>query len=214
MTGFLTRNIGWKLLSLAAAVALWASVASEPELATLRSVSVEYGAVPADLEISSDFVEDVVLEMRGPASRLRDLRDARPAVMLDFSPVHQPGTQTFTIDSSNVSLPRGVQLVRSIPAQLQFRFERRVNREVPVQVRLSPPHDGYAVASCTVTPAALTITGPESSIEKTSSVRTDPVDITGVVGSHQFHVNTYLAESRARFQSSSQVVVEVVVKKK
>lgn len=213
MTDIFTKNLGWKLLSLGAALALWVSVASEPELATLRSVPVEYKGVPDDLEINSDFVEDVVLDMRGPSSRLRDLRDARPAVVLDFSSVHQPGLRTFNIDTGNVNLPRGVQLVRSVPAQLQFRFEHRATREVPVEVRFSAAHEGYAVASYTVTPPALTITGPESSVAKTVSVRTDRIDITGVVGSHQFRVNTYLAEPRARFQSPSQVVVVVAVKK-
>ncbi len=214
MIGILTRNIGWKLLSLAAAVGLWVSVASEPELATLRSVPVEYKGPSDDLEISSNFVEDVVLEMRGPSSRLRDLRDARPAVVLDFSSVHQPGERTFTIDSSNTNLPRGIQLVRSIPEQLRFRFEHRATREVPVDVRLSPPHEGYAVANVKVTPPALTITGPKTSVERMRAVTTDPLDISGVIASQQYRVNTYLAEPQVRFQAPSQVVVQVTVKKK
>jgi YbbR domain-containing protein len=209
-----TTNLGWKLLSLAAAVALWVSVASEPELATLRTVPVEYKGVPDDLEISSNFVEDVVLEMRGPAGRLRDMRDARPAVVLDFSSVHQPGERTFTIDSSNASLPRGIQLIRSIPEQLRFKFERRVTRSVPVDVRLSPPHEGYAVASVQVNPPALAVTGPETSVGRMRTVTTDPLDISGVIASQQYRVNTYLIEPRARFQSPSQVVVQVTVKKK
>lgn len=209
-----TSNLGWKLLSLAAAVALWVSVASEPELATLRTVPVEYKGVPDDLEISSNFVEDVVLEMRGPSGRLRDMRDARPAVVLDFSSVHLPGERTFTIDSSNASLPRGIQLIRSIPEQLRFKFERRVTRNVPVDVRLSPPHEGYAVASVQVTPPALTVTGPETTIGRMRTVTTDPLDISGVIASQQYRVNTYLVEPRARFQSPSQVVVQVTVKKK
>ena len=214
MTDILTRNIGWKVLSLAAAVALWVSVASEPELATLRTVPVEYKGVPDNLEISSNFVEDVVLEMRGPAARLRDLRDARPAVVLDFSSVHDPGERTFTIDSSDASLPRGILLVRSIPEQLRFQFEWRVTREVPVNVRLSPPHEGYTVASIQVTPPALRVTGPETSVQRMREVKTDPVDISGVIASQQYRVNTYLTEPRARFQSPSQVVVQVKVKKK
>ena len=214
MTEIFTTNIGWKLVSLAAAVALWVSVASEPELATLRTVPVEYKGVPDDLEISSNFVEDVILEMRGPSGRLRDLRDARPAVVLDFSSVHLPGERTFTIDSSNASLPRGIQLVRSIPEQLRFKFEHRVTRQVPVDVRLSPPHEGYVVASVQVTPAALTVTGPETTIGRMRQVTTDPVDISGVIASQQYRVNTYLTEPRARFQSPSQVVVQVTVKKK
>ena len=214
MTDILTRNIGWKVLSLAAAVALWVSVASEPELATLRTVPVEYKGVPDNLEISSNFVEDVVLEMRGPAARLRDLRDARPAVVLDFSSVHDPGERTFTIDSSDASLPRGILLVRSIPEQLRFQFEWRVTREVRVNVRLSPPHEGYTVASIQVTPPALRVTGPETSVQRMREVKTDPVDISGVIASQQYRVNTYLTEPRARFKSSSQVVVQVTVKKK
>ena len=214
MIGIFTRNIGWKLLSLAAAVGLWVSVASEPELATLRTVPVEYKGVPGDLEFSSSFVEDVVLEMRGPSSRLRDLRDARAAVVLDFSSVHVPGERTFTIDSSNASLPRGIQLVRSIPEQLRFKFERRETLEVPVEVRLSPPHEGYAVASIQVIPPALSITGPETSVRRMRTVTTDPLDISGVIASQQYRVNTYLTEPRARFKSSSQVVVQVTVKKK
>jgi YbbR domain-containing protein len=214
VTGIFTRNIGWKLLSIAAAVGLWVSVASEPELATLRTVPVEYKGVPDNLEFSSNFVEDAVLEMRGPSSRLRDLRDGRPAVVLDFSSVHLPGERTFTIDSSNASLPRGIQLVRSIPEQLRFKFEYRVTLEVPVEVRLSPPHEGYAVASIQVTPPALRITGPETSVRRMRTVTTDPLDISGVIASQQYRVNTYLTEPRARFQSSSQVVVQVTVKKK
>ncbi len=214
MIDVLTRNIGWKLLSLAAAVGLWVSVASEPELATLRSVPVEYKGPSDDLEISSNFVEDVVLEMRGPSSRLRDLRDARPAVVLDFSSVHQPGERTFTIDSSNTTLPRGIQLVRSIPEQLRFTFEHRITREVPVNVRLSAPHEGYAVVSVKVTPRAVTIAGPETSVEKMRSVTTDLLDISGVIASQQYRVNTYLAEPQVRFQSPSQVAVQVTVKKK
>jgi YbbR domain-containing protein len=213
MTGFLTENLGWKLLSLAAALVLWFFVASEPELATLHSVPVEYKGVPDDLEISSSFVENVFLEMRGPAGRLRDLSDTRPAVVLDFSTVHEPGERTFTIDQSHAILPRGIQVVRAIPTQLRFRFERRIFRDVPVEVRLSPPHDGY-VATYQVSPAKLTVTGPASSVLRTHAVVTDPIDISGVISRGQFRVNTYLVEPQVRFQSSSQVTVQVVVKTK
>ena len=214
MIGFLTKNIGWKLLSLAAAVALWISVASEPELATLHTVPVAYKGVPDDLEISSNFVERVVLEMRGPSGRLRDLQDTRPAVVLDFSSVHQPGERTFTIDATNVSLSRGIQLVRAIPAQLRFRFERRITGEVPVTVPFSEPHEGYTVASYEVDPPKVTIVGPQTSVEQTHSVTTDPIDISGVMSSHQFRTNAYLADPHVRFQSTSQVIVRVKVKKK
>jgi len=214
VTGWLTNNIGWKLLSLAGAVVLWISVASEPELATLHSTPVQYKSLPNDLEISSNFVDNVALEMRGPSGRLRDLRETRTAVVLDFSSVHQPGERTFTIDESNVTLPRGIQLVRAIPAQLRFRFERRVARKVPVEVRFSAPREGYELADYHAEPTKLTVVGPESSVEKTKFVMTDPIDISSVISSAQFRVNTYLSEPQVRFQAASQISVHVTVKKK
>ncbi len=93
--------------------------------------------MPEDLEISSKVVESVTLETRGPAGRLGEMAGARPALVLDFSTVHGPGERTFNLDERNVSLPRGIQLVRVIPAQLQFMFEPRARREVPVEVHLS-----------------------------------------------------------------------------
>jgi YbbR domain-containing protein len=212
--GILTNNLGWKLLSLAAAFAIWMSVASEPELATLSTVPVEFKGVPDDLEISSDVRENVMLETRGPVGRLRDMPDARSAVVLDFSSVQLPGIKTFDIDARNVSLPRGIALVRVIPSQLSFTFEHRLVRDVPVEVRFMTPHPGYTVVRAEAFPQKLRILGPESAVRRTQSVATDPVDISGVVSDAQYQVNTYLPERLVRFQGSSHVTVRVVVKKK
>ena len=51
MIRLLTRNIGWKLLALLIAVALWIAVAREPELDTSLSVPIEFKNIPDDLDI-------------------------------------------------------------------------------------------------------------------------------------------------------------------
>ena len=50
----LFQNLGWKLLSLAIAVVIWALVATEPELATFANVRLEYKNLPEGLEIIRD----------------------------------------------------------------------------------------------------------------------------------------------------------------
>lgn len=209
----LTHNLGWKLLSLAAAFAIWLSVASEPELATVLTVPVQYKGVPEDLEISSDVQENVTLEVQGPAGRLRDMREARAAVVMDFSSVQHSGEETFDIDSRNVNLPRGIRVVRGIPSQLSFTFERRLVRDVPVQVRLGAAHPGYSVASAEAFPPKLRIVGPESAVRRAQALETDPVDISDVVSNAQYRVNTELPQRLVRFQGASHVTVRVVVKK-
>jgi YbbR domain-containing protein len=213
--GFLTQNLGWKAVSLVAAALLWVVVSNEPELATFQTVPVEYKQFPDDLEIGSTIVESVLLEMRGPSGRLRDLRDAKLAVVLDFSGDRRAGEQTFTVRDRDITLPPGIHLVRAIPAQIRFRLERRVARQVPVEVRFSnSPPPGYTLAECHVQPETLTIEGPESRVSSIRSVTTDPIDIASVVGASRFQVHTFTAEPQVRIQTSSLVAVQIVVKKK
>ncbi len=54
-------------------MAIWAMVASEPELSTFVSTQVEYKNLPDDLEISSNPVTTVLLELRGPSGELQGL---------------------------------------------------------------------------------------------------------------------------------------------
>src|SRR5262245_32399121 len=134
----LLHNFWWKMLSLVIAGAIWAVVSNEPELGTVATVRVEYKNLPDDLEISSEPISTVALELRGPSGQLRDPSGAgiRPEVVLDMTSV-QPGERTFSIGDENVKLGNGVRLVRAIPSQARFRFERRRTMEVPVEPRFS-----------------------------------------------------------------------------
>ena len=215
MKNFFTHNIGWKLLSLAAAVLLWISVATEPELATFVSAHVEYKNLSPAVEINSDVVETVSLEVRGPSEALRlPELPRRSAVILDMADI-EPGQRTFTINSSDVRLPRGVQLVRAIPAQIRIVFEPGATRSVPVEVRFADglPED-LQVAEATAEPSALAITGPASRVTRVASVETDPLRLKPEVGTNFYAMEAYVNDARVRFQDSPQVTVKVTVGKK
>ena len=209
------HNFWWKLLALAIAVVLWALVASEPELSEYATVRLEYRNLPDNLEISSDPVSEVSLELRGPSGELRGAGDGiQPAVVLDMSDV-QPGERTFTIGAGNVQLARGVRLVRSIPSEVRFLFERHLVRSVPVVVRFSGQgQNGYVVARQSVAPDHLEVAGPSSRVARITAAVTDPVDLSSVVGTSEFRVNAFVDDSFVRFHSSPQVVVTVSMKKK
>ncbi len=215
LADLVSKNLGWKLLSLVMAVILWALVSSEPELSTFTTVQLEYKNLPEDLEIASEPVSRVSLELRGSSAVLSALNDAgaHPAVILDMSNV-LPGERTFTVNDRNVKLQRGVSLVRAQPSQVRFIFERRMTRPIPVVVRFAGAGaNGYTVASKTVDPPTLTVTGPASHVARISGADTDPVDLAGVVGSSQFRVNAYVNDPYVRFQSYPQVTVTVTMRK-
>jgi YbbR domain-containing protein len=215
-----TDNILWKLLALAIAVAIWMLVASEPELSTFATVRLEFKNLPDDLEISSEPVSTVALEMRGPSGELRSVSGEvygmgalRPAVILDMTGV-QPGERTFPVGDGNVRLPRGVHLVRAIPSEVRFVFERRAVRSVPVKPRFGGlGANGYVLAQVNVEPKQLDITGPASRVARVSEAVTDVVDVSNVVGSSEFRVNAYVQDPFVRLSGPPQVTVSVVMKK-
>jgi YbbR domain-containing protein len=209
----LVNNIGLKVLALVVALLIWKSVADDPELATFMSVPVQYMGLPEDLEISSNVMESVDVELRGPSEQLRTYGDSHPAVAIDMRDVHA-GERTFSITRENLNLSRGVRLVRAIPSQLRFEFEHRISREVPVQVRFtkSPPR-GYAIASYQVEPDRLMIVGPESRVKSVEQVTTDPIDLSKVVGPAEFRINAFAADPLVRFQASPQVAVKITIRK-
>jgi len=210
------HNFGWKALSLVAALAFWWLVASEPELSSFATVRVVYKNLPDDLEISSEPAASISLELRGPSGELRGLGDGglHPAVVLDMSAV-QPGQRTFAISGANVQLSRGVRLVRAVPSEVRFDFERRMERDVPVVARFDGEgQNGYVVAQAKVSPSVLRIAGPASRVARIQTVRTDPVDISSVVGSWEFHVNAFVEDQYVRFETSPQVTVVVTMRKK
>jgi len=209
------ENFGWKALSIAIAVAIWALVASEPELSTFATAQLEYKNLPDDIEIASEPISEISLELRGPSGELRGLGDGvRPVVILDMSSV-APGQRTFPVGDGNVRLNRRVRLVRAIPSEVRFDFERRLVRNVPVRIRITGEgQNGYLVASREAQPAELTVVGPASHVARIAAAVTDPVDVSGVVGIKEFRVNAFVEDPYARIRSSPQVAVTVTMKKR
>ncbi len=207
-----TRNLLWKLFALAAAFAVWLNVSNEPDLASIVSVPVQYNHFPNDLEISSDIVETVDLEAKGPSGLLGSLHDGRIAAVLDFAGVTGPGERTFTITNKELKLPRGIELVRTIPAQLRFRFERRATRFVGVNVRFSGKLPaGFTVADVDVTPSQLQITGPESHVLRSDKLESDPLDLSGITGDKTLTLAVFASDTEVRILNAPQVKVKISV---
>ncbi|MBM3811221.1 MAG: YbbR-like domain-containing protein [Acidimicrobiia bacterium] len=211
---WVTRNFGWKLSSLALASLIYVAMHIDPPVATSIAVPVQYRNIPRELERSEDAVDRVQLEVRGPSGRLSQASLADTAVVLDLSTVAQPGERTFPVQEAQILLPPGVTLQRSVPNQIRLFFEKRLVRDVPVEIRIgTPPPPGYVVFSQRVEPPRLRVVGPERRVGELSVVETDPLDLGGVVGSARFSVHAYISDPRVRFETSGRVTAIIEVRK-
>jgi YbbR domain-containing protein len=209
-----TKNIGWKLFSVALAVVLWFAFVGETETAASVAVPVEYRNLPKGLEISNDLPDHLSLKIRGPAARVSTTEISQAAVVLDLASINKAGEQTFTLDQNTVKLPTGLMLTRAVPSQIRVQVERRDSREVPVEVRVAgPPPEGYRVAKQSVEPPTLKVTGPQTHVERLSAVETDAIDASGTVGTTEFHVSAYVRDPQLRFETSPIVAVRITLEK-
>lgn len=206
----LTRNLGWKLLSLLIAAALWIAVAREPELATSLSVPVEFKNMPEDLDFNSAVPEHVQVELRGQSGRLSRDNLTDVAVVLDLADA-RPGERTYTIRNVNLNVPSGVSFYRAIPSQLTLRFEHVISRDVPVKPLYEHVPQGYSVQSVDIEPARVRIRGPEQRVRNMQQVTTDPIDLTGVVGPKEIHTHVNVGDPQVRLESQVTITAKVQV---
>jgi len=207
-----TRNLLSKLVAVVAAFIIWMNVSNEPDLATVVTVPVQYNNFPKGLEISSAIVDSINVEARGPSGELRSLHDSGIAAIIDFASVRGPGQRTFTITGNNLKLPRGIQLIRTIPAQLRFTFEYHDTKEVPIAVPFSGklPPDSY-VASFDTMPPDLEVGGPASQVAGLAKLTADPFDLTNVISDTEQVLSVYSPVPEVRILGPAQVTVRIHV---
>lgn len=201
-------------MSLLVAFALWLAVAEQPELVTIQPVPVLYRNLPRTLLLLSDAPDQVRTELRGSSGRLtRDMLSSAFA-SLDLAGVVSPGDQTFTLSAADFSLPQGVRFIRAVPSQVRLRFDRLLTKTVPVELQLKGrPPAGYAITAQSISPSALRISGPETSMVNIVSTKTDPVDVSSMIQTTDLKVNAFVAEPRAQFESEPVVAVRLTIEK-
>ncbi len=213
MIQLLTRNLGWKLVSLSMAVLLWLAVAREPEVATSLSAPVEYKNMRDDLDIQGSLPDRVRLEVRGPSGSLTRDNLASVAVILDLGDA-KAGDRTYTIRDGNVTLPYAVAFYRAVPSQLTLHFVQLVAKDEPVEpVALNVP-TGYRIFSEDANPARVRIRGSADRVESIQQVKTDPIDLTGMGALKTFHTHLNIGDPQVRLiDAPSDIAVRVKLEK-
>ena len=135
--------------------------------------------VPPDMVITSDVPRFLSLRVRGPLSRLRSLDPAQTGVVIDLRGSAE-GERDFPVETRNVALPAGVEVVAVSPPQVPLRLERLARLRVPVKARITgTPAAGMAVSGIVVEPAAVVVWGPRLQLQRLPALSTDAVSVEG-----------------------------------
>src|SRR5689334_12734173 len=103
------QDLGLKLFSLVMATVLWAAVTSDRVSPREFIIPVELQGLPDSLAVNSDQLPFAHVTVGGASRRLDELKQSDVSVAVDVSGA-QPGISSFTLESRNVRLPRGLQV--------------------------------------------------------------------------------------------------------
>ena len=205
LRGLLLNNLGLKGISLVLAFLLWLQVGSQQNFQRTVSVPLEFYNLPADLEITGDYAREVDVIIR---AQRRVESVGQMSAVIDFKNA-KPGTEIVPLTERNITdSPSGVEVLEIIPARLRLELERITEKTVRVEPEIQgEPAPGYQLAGIRAWP--ITVTGPESSVDKMSSARTVPIDISGRTASFTNSAALDPKDPRLRLDLSTPVEVEI-----
>ena len=206
---FAGRNLTWKFVALAGSLLLWFAINGANDLTESVSVPVQYRNIPQNLDIGSDLIEQVHLILRGPSLLLSRASTNPSPVVIDLATAKGPGERTFSITAANVRLPGGVMLEKALPGQIRLRLESRMRKFVQVHVRTDHVPEGMQAKVDEVTPAGLTIVGPENRVRSITDVETDSVDVRTLESGGRGRTIAYASDPRVSFTTTPIVAVRI-----
>jgi YbbR domain-containing protein len=169
-----------KLASVIVAVALWVYVLNQqdPVMTQQASVAVRAENVPERLALLGLEPPAVTVTVRGRRSVLRELSSSL-AASVDLSGAG-PGAQQLPL---RLRMPPGIKLLQAEPQHVTVKLDEAVSMQRPVLVETrGVPSEGYQIRQLQVSPAGVTVEGPNSLVERVAKV-VAVVDVSGLEGS-------------------------------
>lgn len=207
MRSFLTENLGLKLLSLVLAMLVWFAIAGETASEMGLRVPLELQNVPRDFELSGDTVDAVEVRVRASAGIVHALNPGDVSAQIDLAGSVE-GERIVHLTADSIRVPFGVKVVKVAPAMLTLRFERTLQKVVPVRPRLvGRPAEGYEVAEVVSEPPEVRLAGPRSRVEAVDSAFTEPLALDAARDSVSDVVRIGLEDPLLRIQGGAEVRV-------
>jgi YbbR domain-containing protein len=210
MKKIILENLGLKLTAVFLSIVLWLFVTSRGQSEISLDVPIEFKDIPTGLEIVSQSVKGISLNMRGQERLLKNIKPSDISVSLDLSKA-KPGESTYYIQQEDVRLPRAVTVTNINPSSVKVITEETVRKTVRViPILTGEPERGFSVKSVAVTPPSIEIEGIRREVSRTNALKTEPLDVTGVNESFAQDLRLDMTGRNVRTKTAT-VTVQVVI---
>ncbi len=162
-------------LSLLIMTGIWFGFTRSQDTIIALNVPIEYVNRPVSYEILDTSVDEAKIQLFGSSALIKSLKPGQVGVRIDLSKAAE-GRNTFTITQDDIILPPGVSLNKIQPGVIDVTLDIPASRELPVQVDwVGRLPENLTLASVTVVPESIKVTGGSKTLEKVSTIYTAPV---------------------------------------
>lgn len=180
MKKLLVENLGLKIAAILLSIVLWFFVTSRGQSEISIDVPLEFKNIPSGLEMVNHGMKTITLNIKGQERIIKTIRSSDVRVALDLSRAKK-GEGVYYINRDDIKLPHAGTVTNIDPSSVRVITEETASKTVKVvPVIIGEPARGYYLKSIEVSPQTLIIEGVRSEIAKASTLKTEPLDITGL----------------------------------
>ncbi|MCK5547943.1 MAG: YbbR-like domain-containing protein [Thermoplasmata archaeon] len=174
----LTRNLRPKLVTLFLALLTWYLITQETSREE-RTFSFPIRIVKADeMEMVEVRPQSLEIDIKGPAKALERFEPA--AVVLDLSNERSPGRIERQITKRDIPVKRPLSVSGAFSDKIRVTLDLSAEKALPIEVVTKGyPKEGYMIKRLRCVPDVYNLSGPQSVLEKLSTIRTKPVNVSG-----------------------------------
>lgn len=204
-------NLYLKGFALVLALGLWSVVPDPSVLHIIPGVPIQLDNLPDDLALAENVAVTLDVSVRGSALRTRDLRPGELSPRIDMFGKFE-GENTILLTADMINVPFGVTVESIDPPQLTIDLERRVRRDLLVNVVVEgSPHEDYEIYDKLVAPETVPVSGPASRMEALEAIATEKVGVTGRRESLVRTVRVIPDDPTLRLEGATEVQVTVAI---
>ncbi len=165
------HNLGYKLMALVVALALWSFVNAErnPQISKPIPVPITVNNEAENYVAELD-VRDAIVTVQGSKSVVDEISSEDLSVTVDLTKIEEgrEGAQTVSVQA-RLKKPNAYLDIKVNPKTVNVKLEQKDDKQLPVEFPSVPPL-GYAYNDLTITPANVTIRGRTSEVSKVKKV--------------------------------------------
>ena len=180
MKKLLSENFGLKITAILLSILLWLFASSRGLSEIALDVPLEFKDIPPSLELMNYSIKVVGINIKGQERIIRTIRPSDIRAFVDLSKAKK-GESIYTINKNNITLPPGVTVTNINPSYVKIFLEESVTKIVDVKpIIVGTPQSNFYVKAISLFPEHVVIEGARSKVNAVDTIKTEPLDITGI----------------------------------